>query len=100
MTKDNLTKEIIKIIGARLNNIEHYKIFLFGSRANGKASERSDYDIAIDAKEEIPLHLMAEINADIASLRTLKKVDVVDLISVSKDFKEVALQKTKVLYEK
>jgi predicted nucleotidyltransferase len=45
---DDKLKEIIKRI---VDVVEPDKIILFGSRANGKNKERSDYDICVLKKE-------------------------------------------------
>jgi len=39
-----------------------YKIFLFGSRANGKSMERSDIDIAIMTNEKMDASILDELN--------------------------------------
>lgn len=69
----------------------HYpkaKIILFGSRALGNAKEGSDIDIAIDNGTPIPPHEISRIRATMENLRTPLFVDVVDLQSISAEFKE------------
>ena len=94
-----LKDKIVSIINERLK-LPHYKIFLFGSRVKGEATERSDIDIGIEALEEIPGNIMTEIRWDLDDLPILNKIDVVDFKNVSDDFKEVALQDIEVIYEK
>ena len=42
-----------------------YKLFLFGSRANGKSMERSDIDIAIMTNEKMDASILAKIREEI-----------------------------------
>jgi predicted nucleotidyltransferase len=95
----NLKNEIIRIISKHLI-FSRYRIFLFGSRVKGNASERSDIDIGIDADASIPLSALTEIEAELDELPILQKIEVVDFNNVSKGFKEVALQNMEVIYEK
>ncbi|MFH1362095.1 MAG: nucleotidyltransferase domain-containing protein [bacterium] len=80
--------------------LPHYKVFLFGSRADNTADNRSDFDIGIEAQNEIPGEIMVEIRAKVSNLPILQKVDIVDFKKVSKDFKKLALKNIEVLYER
>jgi len=86
---DKLKKQIAEVIGKHLN-LNDYKMFFFGSRVNGKASERSDIDVGIKGENEIPFKMMAEIKNEISDLPILYKIDVVDFMALSKDFSCVA----------
>lgn len=67
-----------------------YQLLLFGSRTQGRSTNRSDYDLAILADEPLPLTLMAQLRAALEDLPVLQKVDLVDVRSVSPEFaKEV-----------
>jgi len=77
----------------------HYKVFLFGSRCNGRGTERSDYDLGIEAENELPAALVRELKQQLNELPLMQKIDLVDFKSVSKDFSNVAKEKTEVLYE-
>ena len=57
-----IKEKIAEIIIGKLT-LSHYKVFLFGSRVNGKANTRSDIDIGIEASEQIPLNIMTELKA-------------------------------------
>lgn len=96
---EKLKKEIVEIITRRIN-LPHYRIFIFGSRASGKATERSDIDIGIESAEMIPVGLIPGIKEELDNLPVLQKIDLVDFRGVSDGFKEVAKQKVEVLYEK
>ena len=94
------TKEKIAGIISRKVTLSHQKVFLFGSRANGKADARSDIDIGIEASKQIPLNIMAELKAELDDLPVLQKIDLVDFNIVNDDFKEIASQDMEVIYEK
>jgi len=90
---------ILKIITNCLD-LPHYKIFYFGSRVNGKGTERSDIDIGIEADGPLPATVLNEIMDELKGLPIMQKIDVVDFKAVDNDFREVALQNIKVIYEK
>jgi len=93
-------KEKIKEIVARWVDLPHYRLFIFGSRTNGKSGIRSDIDIGIEAEKPIPGNIKLEIESEFAELPVLQKIDFVDFKNVSNDFKEIALQNIEVIYEK
>lgn len=99
ITKEELKKEIVKAFEKHLKT-PHYKVFFFGSRVNGKADERSDIDIGIEAGEEIPVSAFFDIKEDLDNLPILQKIDLVDFAKVSAGFKKVALENTEVIYER
>ncbi len=95
MNKDVIIKEAKKIIRNYLP--EDYKILIFGSWAKGNSLETSDIDIGILGKKEVSWHLMAKILQEIENIPTLRSIDVVDLNSVEKGFKNKVLEYAKVL---
>lgn len=101
MQSDNVTdvkQRIVQIVRENLD-LPHYRILLFGSRANGKAHPRSDIDIGIDAGTEIPLAVINDLKERFDDIPIFQKVDVVDLSTVSEAFKNVALKEHEVIYE-
>ena len=56
----NALEEVKEII---LSGLKEYRVmvFLFGSRATGRASSISDIDVAIYPKEELPSGLLSTI---------------------------------------
>ncbi len=86
---DKLKKQIAGVIRKHLN-LDDYRVFFFGSRVNGRASERSDIDVGIKGENEIPFEIMAEIKSEVSNLPILYKIDVVDFMALSKDFSCVA----------
>lgn len=96
---DKLKASIVKIINKWID-LPHFRIFIFGSRVNGKADERSDIDIGIEAPTEIAGNLMVEIQAELAELPILQKIDFVDFRTVSEGFRRVAQKQIEVIYER
>lgn len=86
-----LKEEILKIIGQYLD-LQKYKIFFFGSRVKGSASERSDIDIGIEGPNEIPASIELKIKEELEKIPTLYKLELVDFKKVSDKFKKIAKQ--------
>lgn len=84
-----IREDILKIVGKYLD-LREYKIFFFGSRVNGKGSERSDIDVGIEGKKEIPEKILLKIREEIKNIPTLYHIDIVDFRKVDKDFYKVA----------
>jgi predicted nucleotidyltransferase len=82
-------ERIIKIIELFLPNA---KIYLFGSRARGDYTERSDYDIAIDNRERLPLVIKGQIRSMIDVLNIPQEVDVVDFNAIPDTLKNNILK--------
>ena len=99
MEKEDLSKSVKEIINKKLR-LPHYKIFFFGSRVSGKASEWSDYDIGIEVSGRIPPGVLMDIEDELKNLRIMQKIDLVDFSGVSEEFKKVALRDIEVIYER
>jgi predicted nucleotidyltransferase len=67
-----------------------FRIFLFGSRAAGSASERSDIDIGIEGPAPVPRVALAAISDEIEEAPTLFTIDIVDFLRVPEKFRQVA----------
>lgn len=78
---------IIKSIISRY--LPNAKIILFGSRAKGKAKSYSDADIAIITEEGVSLEIMAEMRADFEESNLSYRVDIVDWMLISPEFREI-----------
>ncbi len=89
-------KDIVAILQHYLD-LSRYRVFLFGSRARGTARARSDFDVGIEGTDPIPAKTRVMIQEEIERLPTLYKIEIVDFANVSKNFRNVALQKTKQL---
>ena len=94
--KTETEKEIKKIIFHFLNPLE-YKVFIFGSRASGKAKKFSDYDVGIKGEKAIPGHIKVMIEEALEESDIPQKVDIVDFSLLSSNFKKVSLSKIKEL---
>lgn len=78
----------------------YLKVFVFGSRATGRAGTRSDIDLGIDLGHPIAPEILIVLREAFDDLPILQRVDVVDFSSVDETFKAVALQKIQNLYER
>lgn len=87
-----LRNEILEILGRHLN-LSQYKVFYFGSRVTGRASDRADIDLGIKGDQPIPIEILGQLREEIENLPTLYSVDLVDFSSVSDNFREVAMKK-------
>lgn len=95
MTTEEIANEAAKLIRVYLP--ESYKVYWFGSWISGKARPTSDVDIGILGDLVVPNELMMKIRSVIEAITTLRKIDVVDLNSVSEEFKKNALRDSKIL---
>ena len=67
-----------------------YRIFLFGSRAEGTAHERSDIDIGIEGPGPVSPETLSLIEEELEEAPTLYTIEVVDFARVPKKFRRVA----------
>jgi predicted nucleotidyltransferase len=67
-----------------------YCVFLFGSRAAGSATERSDIDIGIEGPAPVPRSALAAIEEELEEAPTLYTIDVVDFRRVPENFRRLA----------
>jgi type I restriction enzyme S subunit len=91
------TEDKIKEIIFKFLDPKRYQVFIFGSRATGKAKKYSDYDIGIWGKKPVPLSVLSALEEALDESDLPYKVDVVDFSLVPKKFKEVALSEIKKL---
>ncbi len=68
------------------------KVILFGSRARGNASPRSDVDIGILPEKKLALGSIGELKEKIENLNIPYSVDLVDLSEAGPDFRREALR--------
>jgi predicted nucleotidyltransferase len=70
-----------------------YRVFLFGSRAEGTAHPRSDIDIGIEGPAPVPRKAMALIEEELEEAPTLYTIEVVDFARVPENFRQVATRR-------
>lgn len=68
--------DVIEEITQRCRKYGAQEIILFGSRAKGTATERSDIDIAVSG---VVSHDIYELQEELENIPTLYKIDLVDL---------------------
>jgi len=94
--------EVLETIRAVLADaadlLRGHRVVLFGSRAAGVARPRSDFDIGVDGGAALPLSAFYSIADKLESLRTLYRIDWVDLCRVSAGFRAEALKQCRVIY--
>lgn len=73
------------------------RIFLFGSRATGRAVSRSDVDLGIDVGHPLAPGVLDRLRDAFDDLPILQKVELVDFASVDPAFRRVALEGISVL---
>lgn len=74
---------------------DRYRVFLFGSRASGKSSPWSDYDVGVLGKEKISLTTLALIDEELENSSLPYRVEVVDFKRAGEKFARAALRETK-----
>jgi len=97
LTEQEILEKIVEIISKYLPNS---KIILFGSRAKGNNRPNSDFDVAVETEEPVPVRIKFNIQDELEALPTLKKFDILYLNEVDEDFKEIVLGTGRVLYER
>lgn len=93
-----ITAMIVEVMARNAWRLRGRRVFLFGSRASGKARPNSDFDVGVMGDEPLPLDDFYAIEDQLDDLPTLHKIDWVDLNRASPRFRERALQKTEKLY--
>ncbi len=86
-----------KIVNFSKNFSDVEKVILFGSFARGDFRPKSDIDLAVLCREDSFYRIQDWIED---SNLTLRKIDLIHLGNISKDFTEEIIQTGKVLYER
>ena len=90
MSEEEVHQTVIRILKGHITSPQ-LRIFLFGSRASGRPSPRSDYDVAVDTGVPMDWSVMARIRGDLEDSGIPVRVDVIDLSACSPAFKSIAL---------
>lgn len=96
---DDHQKALLQDIVKKRIDQNEYKVFIFGSRAEGTGRKFSDVDLGIYGSKEVPLGVLATLKEDLDDSTFPFTVDVVDFSRVTADFKKIALQSIIPLYE-
>ena len=86
------------VLEASSEKLKDRKVFLFGSRASGRARQRSDFDIGVIGEGPLPLETYYRIEDGFDEIPTLYKIDWVDFNRASEKFRERAMKHIEVLY--
>lgn len=78
---------VVKAILVRY--VPEASVWVFGSRATGKAKKYSDLDLCIKANQALALDVMSAMAEDFSESDLPWKVDIVDWFSVSDSFKAI-----------
>jgi len=90
--------DIRAVLATSVDLLRGHRVVLFGSRAAGTAKDRSDFDIGVDGDVPLPLSAFYAIADKLESLRTLYRIDWVDLCRTSDVFRLEALKNSRILY--
>jgi predicted nucleotidyltransferase len=90
--------DIRTVLTASADLLRGHRVVLFGSRAGGTARERSDFDVGVDGEAPLSLAAFYAIADKLESLRTLYRIDWVDLCRTSDVFRAEALKCSRILY--
>lgn len=83
---------IVKTESAKRLDLSKYKVLFFGSRVKGNNRERSDIDVGILGEAALPPLVLSEIQEAFEEAPTIYKIDCIDLMSVSDDFRNMVLR--------
>ena len=82
---ENELEEVKKIF--RDNLPANSKVYVFGSRITDKIKKYSDLDLAFDFGRKMTLDETAKLREEFSNSNLIFTVDIVDLHSISHDFK-------------
>lgn len=100
MNREAQVRDMIAAVMQRnAQRLRGHRVFLFGSRATGKAGPHSDFDVGVVGDEPLPLKDFYSIEDQLDELPTLYKIDWVDFNRASPQFSRRAMQQIEVIYE-
>ena len=101
ITPDGLSPEVkTKIINLCKAMIPDAAISIYGSRARGDYSERSDIDLVLDAQKPIDYFVIAELKDVLSATNIPQRFDIVDLNSIQDENFKKNIKKEMVLWQK
>lgn len=90
---------IVDLMRANADRLRGHKVVLFGSRAQGNAKPRSDFDLGVVGDAPLPLEDFFAIEDMLDDLPTLFRIDWVDFARVNEQMRAQALRRVEVIYE-
>ncbi|WP_234555061.1 nucleotidyltransferase family protein [Thermus caliditerrae] len=78
LSQKEVLEEVAERVARHLQG-RRYRLWLFGSRARGQASPRSDYDLALWADPPLDLATLARLREELEGLPLMQRVDLVEL---------------------
>lgn len=97
--EDEIKAYIAEVMRRNADRLRGHKVFLFGSRASGRARRNSDFDIGVIGDEPLPFRDFYAIEDQLEELPTLHKIDWVDFNRVSPRFRQQAMQRLEIIHE-
>lgn len=97
--EERIISEIRERISRMGDELRGYRVFLFGSRASGRARERSDFDVGVMGNKPLPSTTFFKIHQLLDGVETLCRIELVDFNRVSPRFREIAMRQIEVLYD-
>jgi predicted nucleotidyltransferase len=86
--EENNLELVKQIINNTVNDL-NIQVYMYGSRAKGTAWKYSDIDLALSSsKGKIPPNTISKLSLDFEESLLPYKVDIIDLHTVSENFKE------------
>lgn len=95
--KPEVKDKIIKLCKAIIPDAA---IWIYGSRARGDYTERSDIDIALEASQPIDFFAIAELKDILAAANIAYRFDIVDLNAIQDIGFKSAIEKERILWQK
>ena len=92
MTSQAIIKELKCGLSKHFNPDDGF-VFIFGSRADGKAKPNSDWDIGVIGTKKISGSDLEKARESLENIRTLQTFELVDFRTVPAGFKKTALKK-------
>ena len=86
------SRHLAVVVGILNHHVPGARTYAFGSRVTGRAHRFSDLDLAIQWENGLDLGTMAKLREEFSESNLPMKVDVVDLLCVSSEFKKIILQ--------
>ena len=94
-----IMKMLVDLFASKSADLVKHRVLLFGSRARGTAKQRSDFDLAVDGDDPLPIDKFHELEDALEALPTLYSFDWVDLATTNSRFRDEAIKSAQVIYE-